>query len=89
MEKFWPELNPFASAYNFYESRFILKPVEKTVLRTWKERLLKRPWNPFQKTKIITEWIPDPDLYIINGRDVYGHPATMARFRQEMNNANR
>lgn len=39
------------------------------VVRTWKERLFTRPWNPRQKIKTIHR----PYMAIING-DLYAHP---------------
>lgn len=46
---------------------FISEPVKHTyvVERTWKERLLTRPWKPFQKEKSVTTWsdcVPDGEI---------------------------
>jgi hypothetical protein len=40
-----------------------LPPV--TVPRSWRERLLTRPWRPCQRTKTIT----NPNIYFVHGDD--------------------
>jgi hypothetical protein len=43
-------------------------------VRTWKERLFSRPWNPFKKTNTIIPQIPDPNVYFIGDDKVVMHP---------------
>ena len=53
-----------------------------TVERTWKERLLSRPWRPLQKTKIIET----PSMYQYTKRNsitIFAHPAFRSEIEQE------
>jgi len=44
--------------------------------RSWRERLFSRPWRPFQSSKKIEKYKPDPNLMVIK-RDDYGRIQTM------------
>lgn len=54
--------------------------------RSWRERLFSRPWRPTRKWRMVTETVPDPSIYILNGRGgyryIYCHPATAKRLEE-------
>lgn len=45
------------------------------VRRPWRERLLSRPWRPFQATRTIVPQVPSKQVYRMNGTLVM-HPET-------------
>ncbi len=57
----------------------------KTINRSWKERLLTfHPWNPFKKTKKVSNFIPDPTVYQTK-TGLIMHPATLKTMRKSLN----
>jgi hypothetical protein len=66
------------------ESPLMVKRVEKIVPRTWKERLFERPWRPWQKIRIQIEIVPMKEVYMIDGKRIIGHPATIRKIRDEL-----
>lgn len=55
----------------------------ETVARSWKERLFSRPWRPWQKTRKIPKYKPDPNLYTFNGK-LIGHPDTIEKMVEKL-----
>lgn len=59
----------------------------RQVPRTWRERLLGRPWRPWQATKLQeteeTEWVPDQAVYVVDGRMVC-HPEVARKISEAM-----
>ncbi len=51
----------------------------REVERTWKERLLTRPWRPWQTTKKIANMVPDANFYMLAKpkNTVVMHPAML------------
>jgi len=66
------------------ESPLMVKRVEKTVPRTWKQRFFERPWRPWQKIRIQIEMVPMEKVYMINGEMIIGHPATIQKIKEEL-----
>jgi len=61
-------------------------PIKVEKERTWKERLLTRPWNPFKRTKIITTVPEIPDDNIYRMADILiMHPNTAKKLREQIN----
>lgn len=61
------------------ENPNMLVPEERVVDRTAKERWLTRPWRPWQKTKVITVYVPDNHVLLVKNpftgeRDAVCHP---------------
>ena len=53
---------------------------EKTVSRSWRERLFSLPWRPLQKTKIVR--VTTEDVFIDRQRSiVYCHPSLLNKVR--------
>ena len=57
------------------------EPVE--VRRTWKERLLTRPWRPFKATRTFVPQVPKKSAVIIGGTMLI-HPVMLAVLREEL-----
>lgn len=55
--------------------------VTERVPRPWRERLLSRPWRPWQATRPVTVTVPDPHLYRFGSACILAHPVTLAHFR--------
>ncbi len=66
------------------ESPLMVKRVEKIVFRNWKERFFEWPWRPWQKIRIEIEIVPMKEVYIIEGKRVIGHPATIRKIMEEL-----
>lgn len=66
-----------------FESIHITIPAERTVIRSWKERLFSWPWRPWQATKVIVEQVPSPNLYRF-GQDIVGHPQTIRLLKEQL-----
>ena len=52
-------------------SPFATKQEEVVIKRSWKERLLGWPWNPFKKTRVEMEYSPcgfqlDGDIFAVH-----------------------
>lgn len=45
------------------------------IRRTWRERLLSRPWTPWRATKMITPQIPSKQVIQLNSDTLVMHPA--------------
>ena len=67
---------PLPTGRPIIESPFVTVLETRVVKRTWRERLLSRPWRPWQATKEIGVRVPDPQLYFV-GSVIVGHPATV------------
>ena len=65
------------------ESAYMTVTKETTVKRSWRERLLSRPWRPWKTTKIVVSQEPDPNLYRIGRTQIVGHPATIAKLKKK------
>lgn len=46
-------------------SRHLTETVQRTVRRTWKERLLTLPWRPWQAVKVVVETVPSEEIYLV------------------------
>lgn len=51
------------------------------VRRTWRERLLTRPWRPLTTTRVVTPRIPYQGFYQLGNRALLMHPAMLAKLR--------
>lgn len=74
---------PMKSTYSMHGLR-VIENVNLTVAgtpyevrRTWRERLLARPWRPLQRTRTIVPQVPSPTLYLMAPNTLVGHPATI------------
>ncbi len=61
------------------------------VRRTWRERLLTRPWRPWVARRTETRVEPNPEILWVRVSTPFGliesmvaHPATVARLRQQV-----
>lgn len=53
------------------------------VQRSWRERLLSRPWRPWISGRMVTPQVPNPNVFIDGpSRLIYGHPATIDQLKQ-------
>ena len=78
------------------ESELCTVSEERPRKRMWRERLLGRPWRPWQAMAVETVQVPDPNLFtfdvpqsVMGGgvrteRVVVGHPATVKVLREEL-----
>lgn len=72
----------YHKALSFQGLRVILSPLlteqgdPVTVRRTWKERLLTRPWRPWQRTRTYTPEIPYRGAVRFGENSVIMHPTT-------------
>lgn len=67
----------------FVESKYLtVQAGWRKVRRTWKERLLTRPWRPWQHHKLVAVQEPDPQIYEISPGVFIGHPVTITKLRQ-------
>lgn len=57
----------------------------RTVNRTWRERLLGWPWQPWRETKTVSVEVPIWDIYQI-GDKLICHPAMARKIRDAVNN---
>lgn len=51
------------------------------VRRTWRERLLTRPWRPWQRERWVTPMLPSKDCYVLTNGCVVMHPETAKALR--------
>lgn len=51
------------------------------VPRTWKERLLTRPWRPLKTTRMVVPKIPKKDAMRFRDGTLVMHPVTAAKLR--------
>lgn len=52
--------------------------------RTWKERLLSRPWQPFKLTKTLIRKVPSKSIYKLDDHTLAMHPVMAARLEKEL-----
>jgi len=52
-------------------------------LRTWKERLFERPWEPWRVFKVVANTKPDPTV-LIHGDKLICHPQTAIVLREKL-----
>lgn len=72
--------------------RFIESPVMVDMKwveerRTWRERLLTWPWQPWVVMKGHIEQVPMQKVFVVLGSMIIGHPEVMRRIRKELQNA--
>ncbi len=57
----------------------------KSARRSWRERLLTRPWRPWKSHKTVTNYKPDPQLMpmpdMFGTPALVGHPETIRRLK--------
>jgi hypothetical protein len=68
------------------EHLVVRKTVE--VKRSWKERLFSWPWRPWKKTKLVDEYHPDPNFYILGSFTFTCHPALYNQLRKQLESQN-
>ena len=72
-------LNDPLCGYTVIENPALTQPEEKTGIRTWRERLLSRPWRPLRATKVVIDQVPSREFYVCNEtRRIVMHPAMKA-----------
>lgn len=59
----------------------------KIVKRTWRERLLTRPFRPFQATRRVQTWAPSKEVLWMPNGSVYMHPETLSALIAEKRKA--
>ena len=64
-------------------SDYVTIVTETEVVRTWRERLLTRPWQPLKKTKTVSQHIPSEDVYEVGGKLIM-HPTTYYKLVQQL-----
>jgi len=62
----------------------LVDEIHLEVKRTWKERLFSLPFRPFQKTKIVTYYIPQRKLIRVNETTYYAHPTILEEIKQQI-----
>jgi len=82
-QQFYPRGPSALAGYTITESIWCTIPQEREAMRSWRERLFSRPWQPFRRTKIETIQVPNPDLFIAGTR-IVGHPATIQRLMDSL-----
>lgn len=65
-------------------SEWLTDPEQRTVRRTWRERLFTRPWRPWVATKTITVQVPSTKVLILPGPKVLMHPAQVETLRRAL-----
>lgn len=63
-----------------HENPLLTEQEEYTIRRTWKQRLLTRPWRPWRATIVRTRRVPSKQIYALNGA-FFAHPETATRIR--------
>ncbi len=77
----------FSGQVRIIESLWCTDPEERTVTRTWRERLLTRPWRPWERTKTVTVQVPSKTGYFLDyGRTLVMHPETAKRLQESLKN---
>jgi hypothetical protein len=79
--RFWPII--WLQGPRLVESPALTVTVEERVPRSWHERLLTRPWRPWQATRAVSRTVPDPQVYRLGPACLVGHPLTLTRIRSE------
>lgn len=65
------------------ESLYLTQPgTPYQVRRTWPERLLSRPWRPFQATRTVVPQVPYQGAVRIDASTVAMHPAMVRQLRE-------
>lgn len=72
-----------------YESdQLVIDGEPYKVRRSWRERLLTRPWRPWHAIKWVTPKIPNPNFFVSNGepfgRCIYAHPETARKLYEKI-----
>jgi hypothetical protein len=75
-------LDPDFAGMRIIESEFLTVPGEpEQRRRTWRQRLFSRPWRPWRATYVFIPQLPNPNVFILNGRTVVMHPVTARKLR--------
>ena len=72
----------------FSGQRVVLTPmltqiISTIVQRTWRERLLTRPWRPWKATKVVSRVEPSDTVLQVDGK-LLMHPATFERLKMAL-----
>lgn len=54
-----------------------------TVRRTWRERLLTRPWRPLLATRVVIPKVPYRGAVRLNATTLVMHPATLRALQKQ------
>jgi hypothetical protein len=76
-------INNIFSGVRIIESLSMVKsgtPYE--IRRSWKERLLTRPWRPHAATRWVTPIVPSTEAMQLPNGDLVMHPEMAAKLRQ-------
>jgi hypothetical protein len=65
------------------EDEKVGEPLSIQVPRSWRERLLSRPWRPWRRTKPVTIWEPKGTVFQL-GNKLIMHPADAHKLRTEI-----
>lgn len=69
-------MNSFAGMKVIY-SEFLTQPGEPyEARRSWRERLLTRPWRPLQATRTVTPQVPYKGAFQLDRNTLVMHPQT-------------
>jgi len=75
---------PFMLGVRVFLNEILTVPGDPArVRRTWRERLLSRPWRPLRAFKMIPTVKPDPSVYR-TAQGLFMHPDTWRRIQRQM-----
>jgi hypothetical protein len=80
-----PYTPPSFSGIKIIEDPNLTEPGEPyEVRRTWKERLLSLPWQPFRRMKTIVPQVPMKQVLLFKGNTFIAHPVVAAELRRKL-----
>ncbi len=81
-----PGMSRLALGLQIIENKnMVIEDGTTIIKRSWRERIFSRPWRPLQRTREITRFVPDPDVYLIRDRNIIiAHPVTVTKLHQEI-----
>jgi len=69
--------------YSIVESPHCTKSEERTITRSWRERLFSWPWRPWQTMKTVTVQVADEYIYVTDGM-IMCHPVIAQQLRDAL-----
>jgi len=66
--------------FQIIENKFLVKTIYRYENRSWKARLLERPWNPLEKYRLVSWEVPSDEFLIFRDtRTIVIHPSMRLR----------
>lgn len=73
------------NGYQVIESLHLTKAGEPyQVRRSWRERLLGRPWRPFAATRTVVPQVPSQTAFLLNSRTLVMHPEMHRELKRQL-----